>query len=578
MGCAVMERAAGDRMSMRGRAGFVLLCLAWAIVVIPAQTPWLSAADSSPSAPFARRVPIPALPTDLTWLNTAKPLTLQQLRGKFVLLDFWTYCCINCMHILPELQKLEHAYAKELVVIGVHSAKFETERDSRNIEDAIARYEIQHPVINDSQMTLWKSFAVRSWPTIILIDPEGNAVWGRSGEFQFEEVDKILRESLPYYRQNGTLKEAPAFELPAAVDKATPLRFPGKVLADEAGDRLFISDSNHNRIVVSTLQGKWLATIGAGKVGRTEGAYETATFNHPQGVALVGETLYVADTENHLIRAVDLSAKHVSTVAGTGRQSRGGWPGGGKKAAEGELGFSGESLSVALNSPWAMVVHGQALYIAMAGSHQIWKMPLNRNEIGLYAGNGREDIVDGLLLPPEPYLQKATGSQAADSYASFAQPSGLATDGSSLFVADSEGSSVRIVPLAAGGGVRTLVGTSQLPSGRLFTFGDRDGTVGEALFQHPLGVAYHEGSVFVADTYNNKIKVVNLRTREARTLVGTGKEGASDDPAEFNEPGGLSVAANRLFVADTNNHRIRVVDLATKKVSTLTIAGLAAGL
>ncbi len=572
-----MQRAAGDRVTKRRAICRVTIALILGIAAFSSQTSAVFPAETSLPPPFARRVPVPPLPTDMAWLNTAKPLTLQQLRGKFVLLDFWTYCCINCMHILPELKKLEQAYAKELVVIGVHSAKFETERDSKNIEDAIARYEIQHPVINDSEMKLWKTLGVRSWPTLILIDPEGNAVWGRSGEFQFAEVDKILRESLPYYREIGALSEAPAVEPPASEGQVTPLRFPGKLLADEAGNRLFISDSNHNRIVISTLDGNWVATIGAGKAGRTDGAYEAATFDHPQGLALVGGTLYVADTENHLIRAVDLAAKRVSTVAGTGQQARNGWPGRGKKQAKDPPKYSGQPLSVALNSPWALSVHERVLYIAMAGAHQIWRMPLKLNEIEIYAGNGREDIVDGLLLPPQPYLLKTGGAEEGGAYASFAQPSGLAVSGTSLFVADSEGSSIRIVPLAATGQVRTLVGTSQLSSGRLFTFGDRDGKPGTALFQHPLDVAVHGESVFVADTYNNKIRMVNLLTSETRTLVGSGREGTSDDPAEFNEPGGLSVAANRLYVADTNNHRIRVVDLATKKVSTLTITGLAAG-
>jgi len=122
------------------------------------------------------------LPTDLVWLNTAKPLRLEELRGKFVLLDFWTYCCINCMHVIPELKRLEKGYPTELVVIGVHSAKFSNERLTDNIRQAILRYEIGHPVVNDKEMQIWRSYAVRSWPTLVLVDPEGYVIGAYSGE------------------------------------------------------------------------------------------------------------------------------------------------------------------------------------------------------------------------------------------------------------------------------------------------------------------------------------------------------------------------------------------------------------
>jgi thiol-disulfide isomerase/thioredoxin len=531
--------------------------------------------------PFSRRLPLPPLPENLEWLNVSRPLTFDQFRGRFVLLDFWTYCCINCMHILPELKKLERAYPKELVVIGVHSAKFVTERDSRNITDAILRYDIEHPVINDSQLTLWKLFGVHSWPTVVLIDPEGQAVWGRSGEFESEEVDAVLRKAIPYYRQQGSLRESPlGLERLADRQTATPLRFPGKVLADEASGRLFVADSNHHRVVVASLTGELLDTVGTGTMGRSDGEYHEAQFSYPQGMALAGDTLYVADTENHLLRAVSLTNRRVSTIAGTGRQGREGWPGA-ESAAAGAPRFVGPPGTTPLNSPWALCVHEADLFVAMAGAHQIWKVPLGGADIGPYAGNGREDIVDGLLLPPKPFLQKPVNPATGElldppGYSSFAQPSGLATDGTWLFVADSEGSSIRAVPFEPGKRVRTIVGTSHLPRNRLFVFGDQDGPRSSARLQHPLDVVYHDGNIYVADTYNNKIKCVNARTGAVNTLVGTGREGAGSDPAEFNEPGGLAYASGRLFVADTNNHLIRTVDLSTKKISNLTIVGLTA--
>jgi thiol-disulfide isomerase/thioredoxin len=537
---------------------------------------WLSAppqAGEQAENPFARRIAAPELDGSV-WVNTAQPVTLAGLRGRFVLLDFWTYCCINCMHVLPELKKLEQAYPNELAVIGVHSAKFEGEQDSENIREAIHRYEIEHPVVNDAEMRIWRRFGARSWPTLVLIDPAGNVVWAASGERTFEEIKALLDVGLPYYRQQGLLKPAPRPQvLVDAQLAAQPLRFPGKVLADEASGRLFIADSNHNRIVISSFNGRVLAIIGSGAIGDADGTYEEASFKHPQGMALVGDVLYVADTENHLLRKVDLARKQVTTVAGTGEKG-GAWPagedgdGGGRLRLPGAIWarYVGSPKTTPLASPWALWPHQGNLYIAMAGPHQIWKMPLDEREIGPYAGNGREAIDDGPLLPRIPY---------DSSYASFAQPSGLAADGNRLFVADSEGSIIRAVPFDPAGQVESLVG----PTGAsLFEFGDEDGVGERVRLQHPLGVAWHNGTLYVADTYNNKIKAVDVARRSCRTIAGTGKPGRDDGVgarATFNEPAGHSIAGDKLYVADTNNHAIRIVELAEPyRVSTISLDGL----
>ena len=517
--------------------------------------------------PFARRLKAPEFPKGLTWINS-RPLSKEDLKGKFVLLDFWTYCCINCMHILPELKKLEEAYPNELVVIGVHSAKFDTEKDAENIRAAVLRYEIEHAVVNDSEHQIWNTYGVSSWPTILLIDPEGMAVWGRSGEFKAEEVKAVLDVGIPWYRDEKLLDEKPfVLELEAHGEKETPLRFPGKVLADEKGGRLFISDSNHNRIIITDLNGKLLETIGSGEMGQSDGDYQTASFDHPQGCALHNETLYVADTENHLLRKIDLKAKSVTTIAGTGEQAATAWPGIEVARATGVLPerWVGPPSSTAIASPWALWVHKQDLYIAMAGPHQIWKMPLSETEIGPYSGNGREDIVDGPLLPREPYMAR---------FASFAQPSGLTSDGTWLYVADSEGSSIRAVPFDPKKHVKTVVGSDLLEYGRLFAFGDKDGPRNVAKLQHCLGVTHVKGKLYVADTYNHKIKVVDAKNGATKTLAGTGEAGSTDDPPAFHEPAGISHAKGKLYIADTNNHAIRTLDLATGKVATLTITGL----
>jgi thiol-disulfide isomerase/thioredoxin len=523
--------------------------------------------------PFPHRIKSPSLDGGVGWINTAGPIDIKDLKGKFVVLDFWTYCCINCIQTLPELHKLEKAYPKNVVVIGVHSAKFDTEKDTKNIEEAVLRYEIEHPVVNDANMVLFRKFGASGWPAIRIIDPEGYFIGGEGGEVPFEAFDAFFKKAIPVYEKRGSLDETPLhFDLLAHKAAKTPLRFPGKVLADEKGNRLFITDSNHNRIVVTDLNGKLIETIGAGAIGKADGDFATATFDHPQGSAILGDTLYVADTENHLLRKVHLKTKKVTTIAGTGVKANNPWPGIDKveRDESGEFKLPerwvGKPRETGLASPWALWVHGPDLYIAMAGPHQIWKMPLDESEIGPYAGNGREDIVDGPLMPERPYALGA---------ASFAQPSGLASDGEWLYVADSEGSSIRAVPFDSKKEVRTIVGTNHLPDGRLFEFGDKDGEGEEVRLQHVLGVVHVDGLLYVADTYNNKIKVVDINKKTAKTLVGTGKAGKEDEAATFDEPAGVSYAAGKIYVADTNNHLIRTIDLKNgNRVATLAIAGL----
>jgi thiol-disulfide isomerase/thioredoxin len=529
-------------------------------------TPWeLHPIALQGDGPFGPRQRIAEFPEGVDWLNTKNSLRLSDLKGKLVLLDFWTYCCINCMHVLPTLKQAEEEFSKELLVVGVHTAKFETEKDTDNIRSAILRYEIKHPVLNDSAHTLWKQLGVGTWPTLVLIDPEGYAIWAHAGEIPYAELQTTLKKAVAFYKRKGTLDDRQVFfDLVELTAKPTPLRFPGKVISDTAGERLFISDSNHNRIVVTTTKGELLSTIGSGRIGAEDGALERASFNHPQGLAYRDEVLWVADTENHLIRRVDLQTKKVTTVAGTGKQTDSAWPNLNIDAPVPRK-LTRVPLNTPLGSPWDLWIHADDIYIAMAGPHQIWKMDLEGKGISQFAGNGREDIVDGPLLPKRTY---------AEGSSSFAQPSGLSSDGQWLYVADSEGSSIRAVPLAGNESVRTVVGTSRLPQNRLFTFGDVDGAKADALLQHPLGVAYHSGQIYVVDTYNNKLKAVDAKTGAVKTVAGDGQPGDTDLPPRLDEPGGLCVSNNRLYIADTNNHAIRVFELSKQEMTTLVIDGL----
>ncbi|MFO1021695.1 MAG: thioredoxin-like domain-containing protein [Planctomycetales bacterium] len=500
-----------------------------------------------PENPVPGRFPAPSLDGGKSWLNTSGEISLKDLKGKIVLLDFWTFCCINCMHILPDLKYLEHKYSKDLVVIGVHSAKFDNEKDTENIRRAILRYEIEHPVINDANMTVWQKFNVHSWPTLVVIDPEGKYCGHLSGEGNREVLDKLIGAMIKYHRAKGTLDETPVqFGLERNKVKAGALKFPGKILADEAGKRLFISDSNHNRIVIAGVDGNVEAVIGSGAIGKQDGDYATATFDHPQGMALVGDQLYVADTENHLLRQVDLKAKTVTTLAGTGHQSH-------NRALDG-----GRLRETALNSPWDLVYVNDKLYIAMAGPHQIWVMDPAKKTIQPYAGSGREDILNGSL-----------GDCA------LAQPSGIVTDGQFLYVVDSEGSAVRKVPLDHSKKVSTIVGASDLPQGRtLFEFGDVDGIGANARLQHPLGIAIRGENLFVADSYNHKIKQVSLADKSSKTVLGNGSAGNKLSPPQFSEPAGLAFLGDNLYIADTNNHRICVVDTKSKEMKEFVLNGL----
>src|SRR2546425_910970 len=252
------------------------------VLIVSLIVGWQSHRSSEMSAQERSRIRAPELSGDQPWLNTDKPLSLAALRGKVVLLDFWTYGCINCMHIIPDLKKLEHKYANQLVVIGVHSAKFENEKDTENIRRIILRYEIEHPIYNDANFTVWRSYAVNAWPTQVLIDPAGYVIGGISGEGNYELIDQVIAKTVTEFQKRGELNEK---QLKLTLERAKvgdlPLAFPGKVLADAKGDRLFIADSNHNRIVVTNLDGKLLQTIGSGERGAADGPFEQTSFFRP---------------------------------------------------------------------------------------------------------------------------------------------------------------------------------------------------------------------------------------------------------------------------------------------------------
>lgn len=494
---------------------------------------------TAPSA--AGSIPAPEFPAGLDWLNTAEPIDLASLRGKMVLLDFWTYGCINCIHIIPDLKRLEAEYSNELVVIGVHSAKFANESETDNIREIIQRYDLEHPVVNDADFEVWNAWGAQAWPTVALIDPAGNVVGVHSGEGVYDVVAPVMANLLAEFASRGEINREPiefALEKDGAPD--TLLSYPGKVLADPDSDRLFIADTGHHRIVVADDTGAVSAVYGTGTAGFADGGPADAQFSSPQGLAVIGETLYVADTNNHAVRQIDLATGTVSTLVGTGTK---GWPPAG-----------GSLREVALASPWALAADPPLLYVANAGTHQIWLVDLDTMVASPLVGS----VIEGTLNGP-----------LAD--AQLAQPSGLALKDGILYFADSESSSIRSAEVAAQDGATALVAGG---AETLFDFGDVDGVGADARLQHPLGVAFHGDTLLVADTYNSKIKAIDVSTGQVTTLFG-GDQGWADGAApQFSEPGGISVEGDIAWVADTNNHVIRRIDLAAGTTATLVLSGL----
>jgi thiol-disulfide isomerase/thioredoxin len=474
------------------------------------------------------------------WLNTSQALTAEDMRGRILLLDFWTYCCINCIHIMPDLAYLEQKFGDKLTVIGVHSAKFKNEQDSENIRQAILRYDLHHPVVNDFDFSLWEKFEVGAWPTLILVNPEGKVEKTYAGEGHRDVLEKEIQRLVEKYE--GKLV---AGGLPLALEKEkapkTVLKFPGKIIHVpdfEGRESLLVADSAHHRIVAMTMDGRIVAQIGTGVAGRDDGYFDSAQFNNPQGLLFHNNMLYVADTGNHSLRVVDMMAKLVQTVAGTGKQ-----------------GYEREvqeqpAIRTPLASPWDLALYpdSQHITIAMAGLHQLWKYNIYKTSVSVLAGNGKESIDDG-QYPAN----------------SLSQPSGLSVLGKQLYFVDAETSSLRVLENE---NIKTLIGSG------LFTFGFKDGGKGQALMQHPLGVFASEDGVYIADAYNHSIRRYDANTGQLTTLAGNGQRGTKDGAlkdASFNEPNAVVKVGGKLYVADTNNHAIRVIDLAAGTVSTLQV-------
>ena len=489
----------------------------------------------------------PEFPKDAEWLNTDIKPSIASLKGQVVILDFWTYCCINCMHMLDTLAEVEKKYeGKPVFIIGVHSAKYDNENVRENVIEAIKRYKIGHAVLFDKKMEMWREFGVNAWPTLIVIGPSGKIEHRHPGEISADQlssiIDYVSKKNAGEMASSGIHTEHMDFE------SGKKLSYPGKISISQNQKFMAISDSGNNRIVIAELAGRRVIdVIGSGADGITDGGFGSARLTSPQGTAWDGnDMLYIADTGNHAIRLADLRNKRLSTVAGSGEQ--GGYI---------SFGSRYENGSAQLSSPWDLCIQGDVLYIAMAGLHQIWSMDIKAGKIGPFAGEGHENIRDGDLES-----------------ALFAQPSGIFSSGNVLYVADSEVSSVRAINLDTGY-VSTLV------SGGLFEYGDSAGNIVSTSLQHPLGVSVKDSKIYIADTYNNAIKEVDMVSGSSHRLIGkSGMESACrlDDPEceklGLYEPSDVKPCDNMLYIADTDNSLVRTFDIEKKVLGTFDIIGL----
>lgn len=480
--------------------------------------------DSAP--PRRPRVRAPELTGKGGWLNTGgRAYTLSDLRGRIVVLDFWTFCCINCLHVLDELRELEHRHPDTVVVIGVHSPKFAHEAEHAAVADAVERYGVAHPVLDDPELATWKQYAVRAWPTLVVVDPEGYVVAQHAGEGHVHAIERLVTELAAEHGAKGTLRRGDGPYVPPEPEPTT-LRFPGKALPLPSGN-LLVSDTTRHQLVELAADGETVVRrIGQGGRGLVDGPEDRARFQEPQGLALLPDgSVVVADTVHHALRRFDPETGRTTTLAGTGRQ----WMRG--------AATSGPARETDLSSPWDVAWWQGRVWIAMAGVHQLWTYDPEDGTVAVAAGTTNEGLVDG---------------PAAEAW--FAQPSGLAATADRLWLADSETSALRWVD--PDGAVHTAVGTG------LFDFGHRDGAAGQALFQHPLGVtALPDGSVAVADTYNHALRRYDPATGEVTTLA-----------TDLREPSDVVLVGEDIVVVESARHRLTRLRLPEEAVRVESVA------
>jgi thiol-disulfide isomerase/thioredoxin len=474
-----------------------------------------------PRAHAQRAAPFPH---GLAWFNVSRPLAWSDLQGRAVLLDFFTPGCINCVHMLPAEKQLEQRFGTRLVVVGIDSPKFSASKTQQGLESFIQRYDLRHPIVLDPDMSLWNAYGVQAWPTLILVGPDGSVRQTFIGEQSLKQLAGPVEAALAGAPPASSLRKLP---LRPQTFQSGALATPGGIAVSST--LVAIADTGHDRIVLADHSGKLDAIIGSGCAGNADGDGTHAMFDRPHGLAFRDGALYVADTDNQMIRRIDLATHTVTTVAGNGQRGfavRGSFP----------------ARAAVLNSPWDLAGHGDKLYVSMAGDHQIWRFDPATRTIGPWAGTGEEGLADG-----------------ARDEAQFAQPSGLSTHGDTLYDVDPESSSVRAITLPDGK-VSTLTGHG------LFDFGMRNGAADKAQLQHPEGIAWNAGSLYIADTFNNALRKLDLARRNVTTVAAL-----LDQPLAIE-----ALSPDTLLVAEGDGNRIVAVHLPDGAVEPRRIDGLTA--
>lgn len=461
------------------------------------------------------RAPAPEFPAGLDWVNVSEATTLSSLRGRVTMLWFWSYDSALCWNVLPDITHLESRYHDGLTVIGVHTPKYPHQREPGVVLKAVNRHHIRHAIISDPDYVLWQRYAIESWPSVVLIDAEGQIAAVFPGEGRRADIDHWIGLLLDEAAERDLRDYGPA--APASrPEPRLPLLFPGKILATDT--MLYVADSGHHRVLECNHEGRILRQFGSGDPGFWDGRISECGLRDPQGMALRDDLLFVADRGNHAVRRIRLFGGEVETALGTGEAGR-------------LRPHDAQATATPILAPTDLALVADKLYVLATAQNQIWQLDLSRGRVDVFAGSGKLGINDGMSLE-----------------ASFAQPSGVVPSGLQLLVVDAATSAIRLVRLNDGR-VTTLTGVG------LYDFGDSAGARETARLQNPLALALDQrGIVFIADSYNGRIKALSLKSGAVRAL---------NVNYRFLEPGGLSVAAGALWVANTNAHEIVRIDLAT---------------
>ena len=475
-----------------------------------------------------------------SWLNSDRPLTQDDLRGRVLVLHFWSRNCIECVESAAAISQIEAENQGKLSVIGIFSPKLDAEKERQVAASLLHRRGLRQLTALDKDFRVWREFSVRDWPTTMLIDPLGHIFARYSGKIDLRKFRGDLERLLSTFPKPRVDPPLPyRFIVGPESELASVMRFPAKVSGENGV--LWVADSaNHRVLGMDEYSGKILHVIGEGIPGLKDGDFRQARFRYPRGILAHKGRIFVSDTGNHALRRIDLGRRQVVRVAGTG--VRGLW-------SEFQR---GKALETPLDTPLdlALAPAGKNIYVSMAGPHQIWSFDPDRGELARAWGNGKEGSEDG----PNPMVE-------------FMQPTGMVAVGKEFYLTDAIANSLRRI--GKDGAVKTLIG------GELSSFGFSDGGIDRGTMQSPEAVGQELGGLVLADALNHAIRFYDSEKRSLSTLVGGQGPGHADGSfaeARLFEPSGIYSHGGKVFIADSGNHAIRVMNRRGRRLSTLPVA------